>query len=384
MTHKILIVDDEPNILRMLEYALTGAGYEVALAKNGQEALQTLHAGPVDLVILDVMLPDMSGIKICQRLRTIKGLVALPVIMLSARGQVVDKVAGLEAGADEYVTKPVDSDELIARVAALLNRTQRLQQAQARQTGRVIGFIGAKGGVGTTTAALNIAAALTRQGKTVTAVELRSHLGTFSAHLGGSFGGNLADLLTLETAAISEQVLNNHLIEHQGGLRLLFGPQRCEQFKPIEPGYAEAILKNLNTMADYTIVDLPGYPSEASRTALQLCHLTILVVEPEPVCLAAGQSMLELLKSWGIRRHAIRILVNNRNAATVKPDDLKTYFGCDLLGVVPPAKEVYLAAQLKQVPLVFLQPDSLTAIQLSGIAGALHNEKVSLLRRLGQ
>lgn len=96
-----------------------------------------------------------------------------------------------------------------------------------------------------------------------------------------------------------------------------------------------------------------------------------MACSPEPVCLAVGQAMLELFKSWGIRKGSIRILVNNRNTTPIKPEELKTHFDCDLTGVVPLAKEAYWATQAKHLPLMYHQPDSLAAVQLSRIAGAL-------------
>jgi DNA-binding response OmpR family regulator len=107
MKAKILIVDDEPMLLRLVGYALHKEGYETVIAKQGEEALGKVKTERPDLVILDIMLPDMDGIEVCRRLRGRPETTTLPVMMLSARGQVPDKVMGLRAGADEYMTKPI-------------------------------------------------------------------------------------------------------------------------------------------------------------------------------------------------------------------------------------------------------------------------------------
>jgi two-component system KDP operon response regulator KdpE len=116
---RILVVDDEPQILRALSTNLRGAGYEVDTAATGEEALAAAAMRPPDAVILDLVLPDRSGTDVCRELRAWS---TAPVILLSAVGDEQDKVAALDAGADDYVTKPFGIDELLARLRAALRR----------------------------------------------------------------------------------------------------------------------------------------------------------------------------------------------------------------------------------------------------------------------
>lgn len=119
---RVLIVDDDPAALRMIEYIFDRADYEVYLAATGPEALSKANEAKPDLVILDVMMPKVTGLEVCQRLRAQPALARLPIIMLSAKDQLEDKVNGFEAGADDYVSKPVEPQELLARAKALLHR----------------------------------------------------------------------------------------------------------------------------------------------------------------------------------------------------------------------------------------------------------------------
>jgi two-component system, OmpR family, KDP operon response regulator KdpE len=118
---RILVVDDEPQILRALQTSLRGAGYEVDTATTGGEALTAAAVRPPDAVILDLVLPDMSGTGVCRELRTWS---TMPVIVLSVVGDEDEKVAALDAGADDYVTKPFGLDELLARLRAALRRSE--------------------------------------------------------------------------------------------------------------------------------------------------------------------------------------------------------------------------------------------------------------------
>lgn len=122
MVKRILAVDDEPSILTLLSFNLEKAGYQVLQATKGTEALEIAKQEALDLVILDVMLPEMDGLEVCRSLRQEKN--QLPVMMLTAKDDEFDKVLGLELGADDYMTKPFSPRELIARVKALLRRSQ--------------------------------------------------------------------------------------------------------------------------------------------------------------------------------------------------------------------------------------------------------------------
>lgn len=122
--YKILVVDDEPNILELIRYNLEKEGYQVLLATNGISGVEIAQKEKPDLILLDVMLPQLDGLSVCRELRSNDDTRKIPIIMLSARSEEFDKVLGLEMGADDYVTKPFSSRELIARIKASLRRQQ--------------------------------------------------------------------------------------------------------------------------------------------------------------------------------------------------------------------------------------------------------------------
>jgi two-component system, OmpR family, response regulator MprA len=120
-TTRVLIVDDEPRILSMMRRVLEADGYDVVMAGDGHSALDILRSQPIDLVILDVMMPGMDGFEVCRLARRES---VVPILLLTARDASTDKVTGLDCGADDYVVKPFETDELMARVRALLRRAQ--------------------------------------------------------------------------------------------------------------------------------------------------------------------------------------------------------------------------------------------------------------------
>ena len=126
MSRRVLLVDDEQDILDPVTYAFEQEGFEVQTARDGSAALDAARGGSFDVVVLDVMLPGMSGIDVC---RTLRGESDVPIVMLTARDAEVDRVLGLELGADDYVTKPFSTAELVSRIRAILRRRELDRQA---------------------------------------------------------------------------------------------------------------------------------------------------------------------------------------------------------------------------------------------------------------
>jgi two-component system response regulator RegX3 len=137
MTERILVVDDEAAIRETVGYALRGEGYEVSDAADGEEALEAARSNGFDVLILDLMLPKLSGVEVCRRLRAESDV---PILLLTAKDAEVDRVLGLEAGADDYVTKPFSMAELVSRVRAILRRRQLDRSASGGIVHRVGGL----------------------------------------------------------------------------------------------------------------------------------------------------------------------------------------------------------------------------------------------------
>ncbi len=150
MASRVLIVEDEPDIRALLAFHLEREGYQVSRSASGADALRQVRVAPPDLVLLDLMLPEMDGLEVCRRLRQDPATAALPIVMLTAKGEEVDRVLGLELGADDYIVKPFSPKEVVARVRAVLRRARPVAEGAptsvgdltidaARRTARVAG-----------------------------------------------------------------------------------------------------------------------------------------------------------------------------------------------------------------------------------------------------
>lgn len=129
---KILAVDDDPDILKLLQYNLEKEGFSVITAANGQEALRLVRSQPPQAIILDLMLPEVDGLEVCRQIKRDESLSQVPILMLTAKGEEVDRVVGFELGADDYITKPFSPRELVLRLKAILKRAAAREEPARR------------------------------------------------------------------------------------------------------------------------------------------------------------------------------------------------------------------------------------------------------------
>ncbi len=134
MVPKVLVVDDEQNILEIIQFNLEREGYHIITAKDGNTALELARSEIPDLIVLDIMLPEQDGFTVCRLLQQEAKTRSIPIIMLSARGDELDKILGLEMGADDYVTKPFSPRELVARIKARLRRSEETESSSIKDT----------------------------------------------------------------------------------------------------------------------------------------------------------------------------------------------------------------------------------------------------------
>ena len=216
----ILIVDDEPFNVDLLEQQLEEQGYHTLAASNGAEALQILSEHKPDLVLLDWMMPEMSGIEVLEKLRATPECRALPVIMLTARGATEDKVSGLDAGADDYVTKPIDEAELWARIRSML-RIARLEKENLSLRQEIEGRAEFAGVIGKSHAMAGVYNLLTKVMDSDTTVLLGGETGTGKEvlargiHKEGPRRDN--SFVAVNCGAMTEQLLESELFGHRKG-----------------------------------------------------------------------------------------------------------------------------------------------------------------------
>lgn len=380
---KVLLVEDNPGDARLVQEMLLEEGEdELAIAHVEQlgEALERLGEERFDVILLDLSLPDSHGLDTFVKVHDRASEV--PILVFTGMDDEALGVKAVQEGAQDYLVKgQVDGKSLLRSMRYAIERSklsaEQLHDAKRQRTGKVLGFIGAKGGVGTTTVALNVASVLAQQEKRVIALELRPYHGTFSQQMNQTPVDSLGNLLELAPERIDDRELSMRLSHTPFGLDLLFSPQKTGEFKEMDSDQAEAVVKGLAGMADYTVVDFPCHPSSATQTAIRLCNSVGLVVEPDLICVKSAKVTLELLASWGVGGSRVGVVVVNRTALPepVSLAAIKSRLGCEIIGVVPQATEAFIAAQQAGAPIVISHPISLAATNLSELANRVVSDK---------
>ncbi len=245
-----------------------------------------------------------------------------------------------------------------------------------------MGFIGAKGGVGTTTVAVNVALALVKQEHSVILAELKTYFGGVALQLGVDNQINLGTLLDYKNPEkINPIMLDKCLTNHKTGLKLLLAPQNLRDPRDITPQLSKHVINELAGMADYTLVDLPAQPSMVTRMATQHCNFLVVVLEPEEICVAGARSMLSLIQSWGITGDSIGAVVVKRSPDTLFMNlhPLRSSLNCKIIGVIPPDPDLCMLALNTGSPGVISQPESNFAMTMSELASRLATDQVAAL-----
>jgi len=375
MARRVLVIDDDPTALRLISYTLEQEGYDVTTASNGRMGLSQARELRPDVIILDVMMPDLDGFEVSRQLRADPLTAQLPILMLTAKGQVSDKVAGFHAGADDYVVKPADPGELIARVGALMIRAS---YAQARKA-RVISFVGAKGGVGTTTVAVNVGVHMAKMGRDTAFVELRGSFGTGCLHLNLRPRASLGRLFYERENRTSREIVTA-LMQHTSGLKVLAGPQQPDEYVEITPVVVSSVIDSLAGSVQSLILDMPVGASPGWREALERSDFIAMVTEQEPASLASAKMLLALMKDYGISPASVGgvIVHRARSAAEMSTMQVSQFLELGLLGVIPTAPEECASSLRLGSPLVVSQASTAISAALVQVADRLGAEQVTL------
>jgi pilus assembly protein CpaE len=368
MAEKILIVDDDLDTLKLVGLILQRHGYEIIAANGGLPALQKAAAERPDIILLDLMMPDLDGYEVTRRLRADTSLAHIPIVMFTAKTMLDDKVAGFEAGADDYLTKPTHPSELIAHVKALLARSQGPRAAaQAAERGRMVGFLSAKGGVGLTTVALNFSALATQAGHDVILADLHPGSGSLSLMLGAAQNQSLAALVTKPVGDINQRAVQAQLVSHASGLRLL----PCS-VAPSEAGLmnnvtqVEAIVKTLNTMCKLLVLDMGTGIVEATRRIAPLCESVVVTTDPTRPSVMQTKALLSDLNTLGLTTGKIEVVIVNRAPSSIQMSwqQAEQLLGYKVALIITPAAELAQQAVEAGMPMVLLRPESFTAEQI--------------------
>lgn len=369
MEEKILIIDDDLETLRLVGLMLQRQGYHIVSANNGALGLSLAKKEKPDLIVLDVMMPDIDGFNVTKRLRADAELIDTPILMFTAKGQVDDKVAGYEAGVDDYLIKPVHPVELVAHIKALLARRKRTTGPLVKpKKAYVIAVTSGKGGLGVSTVALNLGIALNEKTKReVICAEICPNKGTWGIELGLADNQALNKLLEKRPEDIDANLVKQSLVRSNIGVSLLLSSPTFSQNSVNTRGeQIVTIVKNLIELSQILILDLGSGNIDILGQVLEFCNDIIIVTEAQPIPIERTRFLLEEIKKRELARNKnLEVLVNNRTRADIQlsVSQVEEKLGFVPTIVIPPSPELAYQAVTRSQPLIRVQPDNLVTKQ---------------------
>ena len=372
MAEKILIVDDDLDTLRLVGLMLQRQGYQISAATNGQQGLEKAFEEHPDLILLDVMMPDIDGYEVTRRLRQNPVTVDTPILMFTAKAQLDDKVVGFEVGANDYLTKPTHPSELQARVKTLLSRVGEKKDGSVRggERGYVIGVLSPRGGLGNTTLAVNLAAGLmTKTKDEVIVAEMLPGQGALDLEMGLEGSTGLVDLLSLSRInELTSKKVRESLTHHTSGLKVLLSSDRPRDMHlTSQVSNYETLVNRLSELARFTVLDLGLGIQPFAANVLPLCDEVLVIVEGVPNTITHTKALIEDITTMGIHKRIINVILNNRvrSDTQLPSSQVQDKLNHEIIGTLTPAPELFTQATRMHTPAILCQPESLTTRQIN-------------------
>ena len=376
MAEKILIIDDDVDTLKLVGLMLQKQGYQIVAANNGSQGLEQAETENPDLILLDVMMPEMDGYEVTKRLRANPLTANTPILMFTAKTQLDDKVTGFEAGADDYLTKPTHPSELNAHVKALLSRTTKGKIATSplptEKRALTIGVVSPRGGQGVTTVALNLGDALRIATKAeVFVAELRPGMGSIGPDMGEPNPKALMELISTNLAEMTRQKVKEDLFVHENGLRVLFGSVQPKDATLVNSIAAfEALVNRLSYLTPYLVLDLGAGLTSLAQKLIASCNLIFVLAEPVANAAAHSRMLIDDLVDLGIDKQIIKVVVVNRIRSDTQLNmaQMEEQLGQAPVVAITPAPELIYMSIRTKTTVISSRPDSMTAQQFTKLA----------------
>ncbi len=378
---QILLIDDEPMYFKMMAKGLEKAGYQLEYARTGQDGLAMIAAKNPDIIVVDLKLPDINGFEIIKRLRDNPDFSHIPIIVITGKRELEDKLEAFALGADDYLVKPFEVDELVARIGILARRGNamkvvRKMEADKDRKSTVVAVHSLRGGVGCSSLSLNLALAFNNLwSKRTLILDAVITAGQISMML------NTAPRVTLENYAdsqlgtIDESVVDDLSNVHKSGLRFAVACKFPVAIDAYSSEFWNRLMELFIHQNEFIVVDTPHDFSDGAIHMLNSASQILLVMGPELSSLKAAGSALNIYDRLGVPDTKFKVVLNmTTNHSGIRQSQLEKALGIPISYVLPYSPDEVVRAINFGEPFILENPEMPISARIEDMAYALSDD----------
>jgi pilus assembly protein CpaE len=382
---RVLLVDDEQFYFKLLRKVLKEPEYQLEYAKSGSEGLAKIPSFEPEVLIVDLKLPEMDGFQILERLRRDPKLGYIPVIVVTSKDQLSEKLRAFDLGADDYLVKPFQPEELVARLGILARRGKVMQMVQ-KETANVspttmVAVHSLRGGVGCSSIAVNLGLAMHKLwGKQTLLIDSVLTAGQVALMLDARTNATWENLVGIPKEHIDDSVVREMMCSHRTGIRYIASPQYPIAVDTFTNETLNCFLETLKGHNDFIVVDTAHDFSDMTIQMLSMSSIILLVMAPEMASLRTTMSAIETYDRLGISLDKVKVTLNhNSSNPAIKPAQLEKVLKRPIDFVLPfESGEVHRALNFGQ-PFILNNPDLPICLTLEKIAYEVSDESFKAL-----
>jgi pilus assembly protein CpaE len=377
---RVLLIDDEQFYFKLLQKSLKESEYKLEYAKSGGEGLAKIPSFEPELLIVDLKLPELDGFEIVKRLRRDPKFSYIPVIVITSQDELSEKLKAFELGADDYLVKPFQPEELVARIGILARRGRAMQMAQkdtvSTSEATIVTVHSLRGGVGCSSIVVNLGLAFYKLwGKQTLLLDSVLTAGQVALLLDAKPNATWENLVGLEPENLDDAVVEEIMCSHKSGIRYVASPRYPIAADTFSAEELKVLMEKIKSHNDFVIVDTSHDFSDMTIHMLSMSSTILLVMAPEMASLRTTVSAMEIYDRLGISLDKVKIALNNNSSnAAIKQAQLEKVLKRPIDFVLPfEAGEVNRALNFGQ-PFILSNPDLPICLMLGKMAYALSGE----------
>ena len=377
----VLLIDDEPFYYKLLSKPMKEGGHEFTYSKTGKEGLANISAKKPDVIIVDLLLPDMSGHEILERLRRDSEFNSIPVIVITAKNELGYKLKAFELGADDYLVKPFQPEELVARMRILARRGRAMQivsqmERSDERYSTTLVVHSLRGGVGCTSLAVNLALALNQLwAKSTLLMDTVLSAGQVAMMLNAKPRVTWEDLATIENKDLDTDIIGNVALKHPSGLFYVAAPRSPIAVDTFSDGFWRMALDTVSKQYEFVVIDTAHDFTDITIQMLNAASSIILMMAPEMSSLRAAMSALDIYNRLGFSPDTVKLVLNKTSSvAGIRKSQIERVLNRPVDFELPYQPEEVIRAVNFGEPFLLTNPDLSITAKLEDMAYLLSND----------